>query len=72
VRETLLADALDNGTVVPLFGKALPTRYGYYFVCPLSRSFEPKIATFRSWLSDMANRSVFPREPRAVFPAADL
>jgi hypothetical protein len=49
VRETLLAYALDNGTVAPLFGKALPTRYGYYFVCPLSRSFEPKIATVRSW-----------------------
>ncbi|CAN0620803.1 LysR family transcriptional regulator, glycine cleavage system transcriptional activator [Burkholderia multivorans] len=51
-RETLLADALRSGSVVPLFGKAMPTRYGYYFVCPLARSFEPKIATFRAWLSE--------------------
>lgn len=68
IRETLLADALRNGTVVPLFDKAMPTRYGYHLVCPLARSFEPKIATFRSWLCDMANRTVIVPERRAVSP----
>jgi LysR family transcriptional regulator, glycine cleavage system transcriptional activator len=50
VRETLLGDELRSGSVVPLFGKAKATRYGYYFVCPLARAPEPKIATFRAWL----------------------
>lgn len=53
VRETLLSDALGNGSVIPLFGRAQATRYGYYFVCPLARSQEPKIVTFRSWLVEM-------------------
>lgn len=53
VRETLLADALSSGMILPLFGKAIPTRYGYYLVCPESRAFEPKIATFRAWLEAM-------------------
>lgn len=51
VRETLVADALRAGTIVSLFDKAFPTRYGYFFICPLARYAEPKIATFRSWLS---------------------
>lgn len=68
IRETLLADALHNGTVVPLFDKAVPTRYGYHLVCPLARSSEPKIATFRSWLCDMANRTVIVPEQHAVSP----
>jgi len=51
LRETLVADALAAGTLVSLFDHACPTRYGYFFVCPLARQAEPKIATFRSWLS---------------------
>ncbi|MFC4278652.1 LysR substrate-binding domain-containing protein [Achromobacter aloeverae] len=52
VRETLVSDALEAGTIIALFDMALPTRYGYFFVCPLARHAEPKIATLRAWLSD--------------------
>lgn len=54
VRQTLISDRLASGEVVPLLNTSVPSRYGYYFVCPVSQAFENKIVIFRNWLMNQA------------------
>lgn len=53
-RSVLVADDLIAGRLVKPFNVSLPTRYGYYVVCPLSTADRPKIVAFRNWLRDEA------------------
>ena len=47
---SLVADDLQSGRLVHLFGDSLPTNHGYHLVMPPHRLGVPKIAAFRTWL----------------------
>lgn len=49
-RSPLVADDLASGRLVRPFDLAVPSGYGYYFVCPSRALDRPKIAAFRAWL----------------------
>jgi LysR family glycine cleavage system transcriptional activator len=49
-RSPLVADDLASGRLVRPFDLAVPSGYGYFFVCPPRALDRPKIAAFRAWL----------------------
>ncbi len=55
-RRTLLADSLENGELVRLFGIAVPTRWNCYLVYPPRLAQAPKLLALRAWLFDEVAR----------------
>lgn len=53
-RSVLVAEDLAAGRLVKPFDVSLPTRYGYYVVCPPTTADRPKITAFREWLLEEA------------------
>lgn len=49
-RAPLVADDLAAGRLVRPFDLAVPSGYGYYFVCPPRALERPKVAAFRAWV----------------------
>ena len=57
---SLVVDELNAGRLQRLFGSTLPTGHGYYLVVPPTRLQVPKIAAFRQWMLDQAQRQSAP------------
>jgi len=65
MRWTLVARALQKGTLKLAGREILPYGSSYYFVCPESYLAMPKVAQFREWLLAAAKEFPQPPEPRA-------
>jgi len=60
VWHSLVADDIQAGRLVRLFGKSLPTGHGYHLVIPPNRLDVPRIAAFRAWMLEQAVRQPAP------------
>jgi LysR family glycine cleavage system transcriptional activator len=65
-RWTIVARALQKGTLKLAGTEVLPYGSSYYFVCPLPYLAMPKVAQFREWL--LAAAREFPRPPAPQTP----
>ena len=60
-RDILVAGDLAAGRLVRPFAQALPDLFGCYVVCQPERFDEPRIAAFRDWIVEEAQRQPLPK-----------
>jgi len=66
VRWSLAAQDIERGLLALASQHVVPSRWGYWFVCPETYATLPKVAAFRDWLRREADGFKGPEEAAPV------